>query len=361
MTSVPDTRISAFESTALAVLFLFSCAAMSGCGGKEPTAPHFELAGETMGTTYHIKVVLRPKQEIEGDLKAKVDARLNEINALMSTYQEDSELSRFNQQRDSTPFPLSPETAGVLRIALEVSAQSGGAFDVTIGPLVNAYGFGPEVKREIDDAARATLMERVGYQKLSLDAEGNAAKQHPELYCDLSAVAKGYASDAIADLLEENAIFQYIVEIGGEVAARGRNERGKPWRLGIERPEEGAFGVLQEIVAMSGDRQRQALATSGDYRNFYMEDGKRISHTIDARTGKPIEHTLASASVLHASCAWADAYATAMMALGPDEGMVLAEAQGLSVYFVLHDGEGFTTAESAAWTRHRESMTRLKK
>ena len=356
-----DTLRPTAKSTARAVLFLFICAALAGCGrgGELPTAAHFELAGETMGTTYHVKVVLRPEQVIEGDLKGRIDARLEGINALMSTYREDSELSRFNRHADTSPFPLSPETAGVLRIALEVSAQSGGAFDVTIGPLVNAYGFGPEAKREIDDAERAALMERVGYQKLSLDAEGIAVKRHPELYCDLSAVAKGYASDAIAELLEENAVFQYMVEIGGEVAARGRNERGKPWRLGIERPEEGAFGVLQEIVSMSGDRQRQTLATSGDYRNFYMEEGKRVSHTIDARTGRPIEHALASASVLHASCAWADAYATALMALGPEDGMALAEAQGLAVYFVLHDGDGFTTPESTAWTRHRESMTRL--
>lgn len=343
----------------MAVLLLFSCLLLHGCGGgKEPQAAHFALEGETMGTTYHIKVVLRPHQEVADNIQAMIDERLAEINALMSTYQPDSELSRFNASRDAAPFQLTHETAEVFRIALEVSAQSGGAFDVTIGPLVNAYGFGPEAKRSLEDAEREALMQSVGYHALTLDDEDRIAKGHLKTYCDLSAVAKGYACDAVARLLEDEAIFQYMVEIGGEVKVRGRNERGKPWRLGIEKPTEGTFGELQEVVIMRRDRQPEALATSGDYRNFYMEDGKRVSHTIDARTGLPIGHLLASASVLHESCARADAYATAMMVLGPEEGMALAEKQGLAVYFVLHDGQSFTTRESSAWTAHRERESR---
>ena len=296
----------------------------------------YEIPGETMGTTYSIKYVVHNESDFEFDYGDELEAILAEINALMSTYQPDSELSRFNKADAQEPFPLDVNTAMVFKIALQVSEQTGGAFDITVGPLVNAYGFGPDgIDKVPSDEQREQLLQQVGYNKVQLDfQEKTVTKSQADVYCDLSAVAKGYAVDALTNTLLKKGVQQAMVEVGGEVRTIGLNQGMQPWRIGIERPTQGVRD-LQQVVPLSD----KAMATSGDYRNFRMVYGKRISHTIDPRTGKPIDHSLASVSVVHDSCAWADAYATALMVLGPEEGLAFAEEHQLAVLFLVHEEE----------------------
>jgi thiamine biosynthesis lipoprotein len=290
------------------------------------------LQGPTMGTAYTVKVPPQSEQR-EHEIKTAIDAALEQLSQQMSTYIPDSEISQFNQSKDSGWMSVSAATAEVVAAAQKVSGISGGAFDVTVGPLVNLWGFGPDQRpprAPIDDSI-AALRERMGYALLEVRLNPPALrKANPELYVDLSGIAKGYGVDVVARTLEEFGIRDYLVEIGGELRAAGRKPSGEPWRIGIERPEPGGRSV-QRIIELHDT----ALATSGDYRNFFEQDGKRYSHTIDPATGRPIEHDLASVTVVHDSTMFADAMATAMMVLGPEAGYQLAEREGLAVLFLV--------------------------
>lgn len=330
------------------LLVLLCSFLMTACAPSPPS--RVMLSGETMGTTWH--AILPGDTQDTPALQAGIEASLSRVNKLMSTYDSESELSRFNRH-GVEPFSLSSETMQVMRIAEQVSRESEGAFDITVGPIVNAYGFGPQLSpTPPSDEALDSMRAYVGLDKVALDeAALTATKRDPRVYCDLSAVAKGYGSDAVAEFLEAQGVANYMVEIGGEVRTRGVRPEGGPWSIGIERPDAAQQTVLL-AVPMRSDGKAQALATSGDYRNFFMEDGKRISHTIDGRSGRPIEHMLASASVLHDSCAWADAYATALMALGPEQGLAMAERLGLAVYLLVRNADGgFEARKSAAWPK----------
>lgn len=297
-----------------------------------------DFSGETMGTTFHVRLVLPPNGAATQDETAHALCdRLEEVNHLMSTYQADSELSQFNQYTEAKPFPLSPLTFEVFQLSQQVSEESGRLFDVTVGPLVNAWGFGPEerAQRGPADAELAELRQRVGSQMLTLDpAARTIQKARPDIYCDLSAIAKGYGVDRAALGLEDKGIMNYMVEVGGEVRTRGLKE-GAPWKIAIQKPDADG-NAYQEILEMPAGGI--SLATSGDYRNYYEVDGIRLSHTIDPRTGRPITHNLASASVLAPTCAEADAYATTIMVMGPDEGFAFAERLGLSVLLIVREG-----------------------
>lgn len=319
---------------------------------ETPLVAKFE--GQTMGTAYHATLAGVNTEETFFRARRAVAEALEDVNTKMSTYRGDSELSRFNQHPGTDPFPVSAETTDVFRIALAVSEQSDGAFDITVGPLVNAWGFGPDPDGPPPgDAAVAALRERVGWRLVSVDAENRLTKARPDVYCDLSAVAKGYAVDKAAEALEALGVTDYMVEVGGEVRAKGESPKGGPWRIGVERPQYGGRSVQEVVLLGSG-----AIATSGDYRNFRMVDGKRFSHTVDPKTGCPIGHSLASASVLHASCAWADAYATALMVLGPEAGRAFAEKQGLAVSLLVHTGEDrFDAVNTPAFEAALEAPT----
>ena len=297
-----------------------------------------------MGTTYSVKFFEALGRNQAKALADVFPSTLTRIDALMSTYKPDSELSRFNQHDATSPFPVSDETLAVFKRALEVSRQTDGAFDITVGPIVNAYGFGPDgPTTPPDDDVLAELRKRVGYQQIELDeAEKTVRKKIPNLYCDLSAIAKGCAVDQVALALSAIGIKNYMVEVGGEVRAAGVNDRGTPWRIGIEQPTPGQRGV-QRVLPL----ENMSLATSGDYRNYREVDGVRISHTIDPRTGRPVQHNLVSVSVLHAECAYADAYATALTVLGPEEGFAFAAEQRLTALFIFREADGAFTEK---WT-----------
>lgn len=305
-----------------------------GFTGFPPIALLEVFAGPTMGTSYTVKIVVdRNLDRAERDqTRFLIEMELENVDAKMSTYRTDSELSRFNASLSTDPFPLSPDTIAVFALAQAVSEETNGAFDVTVGPLVNAWGFGPDPRGALPtDEQIAALLERVGYQKLIVDAEHNTVrKTQPDLYCDLSAIAKGYAVDRVAAALDDAGYDRYMVEVGGETKTRGHNPDGVPWRIGIERPVTDQRAVQRVVPLVDA-----ALATSGDYRNYYEVDGVRYSHEIDPRTGRPIAHNLVSVSVIDARCTMADAYATAFMVLGAEEGLRVAESLGLAALFIV--------------------------
>ncbi|MBN2887213.1 MAG: FAD:protein FMN transferase [Chromatiaceae bacterium] len=325
---------------------LLVLAVVSGC--SSPRDAILELKGRTMGTSYSIKLAEPPSELDSVALQGRIDARLEQINARMSTYRPDSELSRFNASRSLDWFPVSRELAQLVAQAKAVHDLSGGAFDVTVGPAVDLWGFGPKpAPTEPPDATTiAAVRERIGSDKLEARLDPPALrKTRADLAVDLSAIAKGYGVDAVARLLDEAGIAHYLVEIGGELRARGHKPDANPWRIAIERPNPLAREVYRVV-----ELRDAAMATSGDYRNFIQWGDRHYSHAIDPQTAQPVTHSLASVSVIAADCATADALATALLVLGPERGLALAEREGLAAFFVTRHGETHVDAESPAFT-----------
>ena len=304
----------------------------------EPSANNVAvLSGPTMGTRYNVKVVGSLAEAERTAIGRDVERVLAEVDLAMSTYKQQSELSRLNRHPAGPAFHASPGLREVLVEARRIHALSGGAFDVTVGPLVNRWGFGPDRKRPVppDDAELATLRARVGDAHLVWTGE-TLTKARDDVYVDLSAIAKGYGVDRVAAAIDARGHDAYMVEVGGEVRVRGLNPDGRPWQIGVERPVGGEGQPLQRVLSL----RDVSLATSGDYRNYYEVDGRRVSHTIDARTGRPITHALASVTVIHPSCMTADALATALSVLGPDEGEALARREDLAVMLLVRGPDG---------------------
>lgn len=305
------------------------------------------IHGPTMGTTYTVKIMANSFTDARRDaLQRGVAAELLAVNAAMSTYIPDSELSRFNKAPANVPFEASAGLLEIFGLAEQISVASDGAFDITVGPLVNAYGFGPDGSEQRPDSdALAGLRARVGYRMIKRRTTA-LVKSRADVYCDLSAIAKGWGVDKVALYLEAQGIERYLVEVGGELRAKGDNASGVPWRVGIERPSDDGGRALQLALAL-GDR---AMATSGDYRNFYRIDGRRVSHTIDPRSGAPVTHQLASVTVLHASAAVADGWATALTVLGHEAGLALADQRKLAAFFIVRQADGtYQTASTTAF------------
>lgn len=311
---------------------------IAGCGERSRPGP-LTFTGRTMAGVYSVKLARAGAMSAvaERALASELFAAVDAVDRNMSTYRADSELMRLNRHRVGAPFAVSPALAEVLDKARAVSSASGGAFDVTIGAIVNAWGFGPPGRGAIPTPEEiAVLRERVNWASLEIDPRaGTVARTQPEALADLSGIAQGYGSDRIAAALEVRGLGDYLVEVSGEVRARGTNAEGVPWRIGIERPDGGAR-MLQFVVPLSN----RSLATSGDYRNFFERDGRRYSHEIDPATGAPVAHRLGSVSVVHADCASADAWATALFVLGPQRGARLAETLDLAAYFIVREPDG---------------------
>ncbi|MCC5937788.1 MAG: FAD:protein FMN transferase [Lunatimonas sp.] len=289
------------------------------------------LSGTTMGTSYRIVYL----DEQRRDLQDGIDSLLNVFNQSLSTYIPDSEISRFNRS-DTLVFEL-PYFYPVLSVSKEVFEATDGAFDPTVGPLVNTWGFGPEGAERKDSLGIQQLLQRVGFDKVQFDQHA-VVKLQSDLYLDFSAIAKGYGVDVVAQYLSERGIAHYLVEIGGELVAKGTNDAGEIWKVGITQPdEEGQANELYSIVALDN----KGMATSGNYRNFYEQDGQKLSHTISPFTGYPVVHGLLSATVLADDCMTADAYATAMMVVGTEASIALQQkVPGLEIFLIYNDGEG---------------------
>ncbi len=302
--------------------------------GRPATTPApARLEGRTMGTTWSVLLDGARSDERLAGLRQRIEALLGDVNASMSTYDPQSELSRFNAREATEPMAISAPLAAVLRDALEVHRASHGTFDVTVGPLVDAWGFGAKgrPKAPPSDGDIETLLAAVGSGKLTLDG-GFLAKAHPKLRVDLSAIAKGDAVDRVSALLAEAGEPNHLVDIGGELRARGLSASGEPFRVGIEAPDPSARSLRLAVVLRD-----RAIASSGNYRNVFELDGVRYAHTIDPVSGRPVQHRLLAASVLHERCGLADAWATALMAAGPEKAWALAHEHGLDV-LLMEDG-----------------------
>lgn len=291
-----------------------------------------------MGTTYSITLVADLTAATRAQIEQQISLELAAINRRMSTFDPDSELSRFNRFDSTAAFPVSPDTVDVFEIARAVSDVTGGAFDVTVGPVVALWGFGATDRIPAPPPAEdlARLLPHVGYRLVHADKRtGSLSKTDPLAECDLSAIAKGYAVDKLARVLLDRGYENFLVEIGGDLLVHGRREDGERWHVAIERPEPKGRAIYRVV-----ELENQAMATSGDYRNYYVKNGRRLSHLIDPRTGHPIEHGLASVSVVDASAARADALATALAVLGPTDGYSVAESQGLAAFFIRRVADG---------------------
>lgn len=322
------------------------CLLLLAACGRGPAEVH-ELRGSAMGTQFSVQIAESLIDEQRESLQPAVDEAIARVEQTMSTYLLESEVSQFNASDSTDWFPVSGTLCTAVREALRLSEVTGGAFDPTVGPLVNLWGFGPEPVqvRPPAEADIESTSARVGYARLQADCARPALrKEVAELFVDLSAYAKGLAVDSVADLLERHGFRHYLVEIGGEIRTSGFNSRGEPWAVAIETPEPGRSRV-HRVVPVSG----KAVATSGDYRNFFEYEGERYSHVIDARSGRPPMHDLASVTVVADSAAYADAMATALMVLGPEEGMELAEREQVAAYFQVRTEDGVTGQATPAF------------
>lgn len=327
------------------LLFIGSILLLTGCS---ETREQIHLTGPTMGTSYNIKYINNSDIAASEVLQQEVDRLLEQVNDQMSTYLKTSELSQFNQQRSTEPFPVSLETALVTAEAIRLNKLTQGALDVTVGPLVNLWGFGPEARPEVvpTDEELAERRAKVGIQYLQV--EGNTlTKSLPDLYVDLSTIAKGWGVDVVADYLESQGVSDYMVEIGGEIRMKGKNREKVAWRIAIEKPDVNERSVQQIIEP--GD---MAIATSGDYRNYFERDGIRYSHIINPETGKPISHKVVSVTALHPSCMTADGLATGLMVLGAETGISIANENDLAVFMVVKTADGFKEVYSDAFKRY---------
>ena len=298
-------------------------------GGCDHAPEVVKISGSKFGTSYHITIVA--DQPAPADLAEQIDAALDVVDLSMSTYKSESELSLFNRLPATETVAASPELWTVLQTSRQVWQQSAGAFDPTVGPLVDLWGFGPQMTNDRipSDDEIAKALASIGYQYLVLNSDEQTISKALPLRLDLSAVAKGYAVDQVADLLEMLALPDYLVEVGGEMRVSGLNPKGQPWRIAIETPD--AMGQVDNIIAL----ESAAIATSGDYRNYFEKDGKRYSHSIDPRTGRPIEHRLASVTVVADRCIDADAWATAFLVMGDEAALEIANQQSIAVYMLV--------------------------
>ncbi|EWH11371.1 thiamine biosynthesis lipoprotein ApbE [Catenovulum agarivorans DS-2] len=321
----------------IGLAFFVSCSEQN----KEQGA---HLQGRTMGTTYNVRYY--PQQPIDSKLvQDKIDLSLLQLNQQMSTYIPDSQISQFNKMQSTEPMQIDDGFAYVVDQAIELAKLSQGALDITVGPLVNLWGFGPDKKptQLPSDQQLGQIDDYVGINKLLLDGN-QLSKTDPRVTIDLSAIAKGYGVDVVAEVLESFEIDNYLVEIGGEMRLKGHKPQKQSWLVAIEKPQS-----LERSVQQVLNVGNNALATSGDYRNYFEQDGIRYSHTIDPITAKPIRHKLASVSVVAENCTLADGWATALNVLGPEKGYKLASELGLAVYLVIKSDEGFEVKYTKAF------------
>lgn len=329
--------------TVLILCLLCSCASFD-------TSRVETLSGEAMGTTWTVKFVDSKKSLQTDDLQSGIQQQLDTVDAQMSTWKPDSDLSRFNNAAAGSWQTLPAELFGVLEKSLRLAHDTDGAYDPTVGPLVNLWGFGPGPKTRTTPDAKslAAARARVGWQQIELDPATLRAKQAGHVSVDLSSIAPGFAVDQIARYLKKRGIQNFLIEHGGELRAHGHRPGGKGWRVGIEQPDSA------DSVAMVVVLNNQASGSSGDYRKFYELDGKRYSHHIDPRTGAPVTHELASVTVIAEDAVQADSTAAALSILGPEAGFSYAEKNHIAALFLVRSKTGFTHIMTPEFLAARE-------
>ncbi|MEM1286301.1 MAG: FAD:protein FMN transferase [Pseudomonadota bacterium] len=321
--------------------------------GCKPGLNVLELAGLTMGTTYNVVVVDEAHGLDEAELRSVIETALAEVNRQLSNWDPASEVSQFNAQQGTDAVPVSGMLAHVMQASEAVHQASLGRFDTTIGPLIELWGFGAQgTNRMPGDAEIALAQQQAGHRNTLSVGASTLQKVRPDSQVYLSAIGKGYGADHVGRAIEALGVTNFMVEIGGDLYASGTNPAGLPWQIGIERPAALSGGVLS-VVGVSG----LGLASSGDYRNYFERDGERFSHIIDPATGRPITHKTASATVLADNAMLADAWATAMLILGRERGLEIADEHNIAVLFVERDGQS-TDIQFNTWSSSQfEALT----
>ena len=328
-------------------LAFFMCLTTSiGVSACHQESASVNVEGIVGTATWHATLSHPPQNVTADQVQTGLDKVLTAANHTIASWETSSELSRFNQYQGTDWFNVSPDLAQLVRLTLQVSEQSGGVYDVTVGPLIKLWGFsadGIAQDRVPSPAEIAAARAKVGYHKLQVRLDPPALrKSQADIRVELASVADGFAADQAGHYLESLGVQQYMVEVAGEVRTRGNSPRGDAWRIGVEKPLDLGRAVQQGIQL-----QNAGLATSGDYRNFFTEKGKRYSHTLDPATGYPVQHNLASVSVLANEAALADAYATTLMAMGEVKGKAFADQLGLTAYFIWRTDKGFDVYPTA--------------
>lgn len=297
---------------------------------QQRSVPYQRSTDFIFGTTFHITY------QCDSDLTPYIKAELMKVDNSLSPFNKSSIITAINQNKDVMPDSMFMD---VFQLAMNISTDTDGAFDITVAPLVNAWGFGFKsgqhpTKQQVD-----SLMQLVGYQKLAI-VDGYVKKRDPRMMLDCSAIAKGYGSDVVAKLFRDRGIKNFMVEIGGEIVTSGVNEKKQPWSVGVTKPTDDSLNISHELQTILNVTDK-AMATSGNYRNFYYKDGKKFAHTVDPKTGYPVQHSILSATVLAKSCAMADAYATSFMVMGLEKAQqVLDRHPELMAYFIYSDQNG---------------------
>jgi thiamine biosynthesis lipoprotein len=328
-------------ATAVVALALVGCAA---------APPETLLAGETMGSAWTAKVVGSLPMPAE-QLRDGMQARFEAVNQALSTYRPDSALSRFNADTTGGWLELDPELAAVMSYALQLADRSGGAYDVTVGPLVDLWGFGPDpATHKVPDAAAIDrARDRVGWRKVEIDAAAQRARKPPGVRVDLSSLGKGRGVDRVAEFLDSVGVSNYLIDLSGKLRARGRNSRGEFWKVAVETPgadaPSGARATMPAIVEL----RDESVATAGDYRRFFEADGRHYSHIIDPRSGFPVNHSTVSATAIAADCMAADAWATVFMAMEPGHALHLANAASMPALLIRREGAQLVLSPGANW------------
>lgn len=334
------------------IMVLATCLLCLAACNKDPE--QITLHGKTMGTTYNIKYIddkkinNLPSPEA---IQQQLENLLNVVNNEMSTYQQDSQISQFNKMHEvDKAFPISADFLSVVNESIKINRQTEGALDITVGPLVNLWGFGPDryLNRVPTEAQIAEKSQSVGIQKLEVQSSPQPAliKKHPQVYIDLSSIAKGFGIDKLSGHLELLGIENYLVEIGGDLRTKGKNLYGEFWHIAIEKPEFVQGTTSQLVVAMDN----MGMATSGNYRNYFEDDkGNRLSHIIDPKALHPIRHNLASLTVIAPSAMTADGLATGLYVLGADKALAIAERENLAIFLILKNGNAYETKMSSAF------------
>ncbi|WP_445937746.1 FAD:protein FMN transferase [Pseudomonas sp.] len=315
--------------------------ALTGCWFSERVE---EFGGPTMGSTYTVKYVRSKDSPSLESLKRETEAILAEVDQQMSTYRDDSAIEQFNQAPAGTCQAM---PAGVLQLVdagRVLHEQSAGAFDLTLEPLLNLWGFGPKARAEkVPTAEQLTAARtRVGMQHLR--SEGERLCKDVDVQVDFNSIAAGYAVDKIVQRFNELGVTRYMVEATGELKAAGKKPDGQPWRIGLEAPQDGQR-VAQRVLDVDG----YGISTSGDYRNYFEEEGRRYSHTLDPLTGAPITHKLAAVTVVDKSTLRADGLSTVLMVMGTERGLAFAERMGIAAFFVTREGDAFVTQTTQAF------------
>lgn len=343
-----------FYPAALAKLFLLllTTLVLAGCGQTAEPQPKV-LEGRIFGTYFTVTIGTEHRFD-EAQVRAGVLDVLNEVDRQMSTYRDDSVLNQVNRSPLGTPVTVPAELFYVLSVGYDIAEMSAGAFDYTVGGLVNLWGFGPE-GRITSAPNQEQLQERlaqVGYRHVQLDAQAQTVTRHSDVFIDLSGIAKGYGVDVVSEYLHSLGLSNHLVNIGGDILAQGERSPDRPWRIGIEAPNS-----QQQVVRHILPLRNLAMLGSGDYRNYFEENGVRYSHTINPATGRPIAHRLAAVNVLGENATEADALATVLLVLGEQEGLAFANQHNIAALFIYRDGEHFESVESERFTReHGQAM-----